>query len=687
MAEREAQDGAGDDSHGAGSIAGSGAMQVPSSFRRRRFAALAFATLLLPASPILAGVASPDQRPITEPRTIASERNAQAGPIGIGELFYARTVSGGTWSPDGKEIAFTTNLTGRLNLWKVASSGGWPIQLTQSDERQSGAAWSPAGDWILFEQDRAGNEYADIHALPANGGTPVNLTRTPDISETFPLWSRDATQVAMAVKTKSEPSANVAVMDWKTRQLRRLTTEQDSSRTWSPVAWSRDGRHLYAQRFNIGRTDGDVYRIDVTTGRAENLTPHSGQINYVLADASPDDTTLLLNSDEKGGYRNVALLDLATRKLTWVTDLKWEAVAGDFSPDGRHFTYSVNEDGRTALYLADRATLRAEKLGFPTGVSAFAGRGAAFSPDGGRLLVSHQSSQRLADFWVYDRGRGAARQLTFSALAGLDPRRIPPSHLVHYRSFDGQIISAFLWVPFNLQRDGSHPGVVLPHGGPTGQTTDTFNRTVAALASRGYVVIAPNFRGSTGYGMAFQKANHKDLGGGDLEDVVHAADFLIATGYVDPKRVGITGGSYGGFMTLMAIGKRPERWAAAVEVYGIINWFTMYERQDPWLQQYQRSLIGDPVADRDVYERCSPLTHIHKATAPLLVLHGDNDIRVPKHEAVQVVSILKTAGKTVEAQYYANEGHGFAKRENQIDAIERTLDWFERHLKPARAGQ
>ena len=177
---------------------------------------------------------------------------------------------------------------------------------------------------------------------------------------------------------------------------------------------------------------------------------------------------------------------------------------------------------------------------------------------GARLLVSHQSSTQPGDLWVYDIAQKTPRELTFSAIASLTAAKIPPSQVVHYKSFDGKIISAFVWVPFNLKRDGSNPAIVLPHGGPTGQTVDYFNRTVVALATRGYVCIAPNVRGSTGYGIAFQQANVKDLGGGDLQDEIYGAKFLVATGYVDTKKIGITGGSYGGYMTLMAIGKTPD---------------------------------------------------------------------------------------------------------------------------------
>ena len=421
--------------------------------------------------------------------------------------------------------------------------------------------------------------------------------------------------------------------------------------------------------------------MDSATGAQENLTRHDGEHRAHASSTSPDGRLLLVTSDKPGGYPNVGLLDVATKKLTWVTDLKWEADSGNFSPDGKQFTYEVNEDGRTDNYLADAATLKGTKLDVPAGLNSYAGNPTAFAPDGRRLLVSHQSSTQPGDLRVYDLAKRETRQLSYSAIASLTAAKIPPSHLVHYRSFDGKIISAFVWVPFNLNRDGSNPAIVLPHGGPTGQTTDYFNRTVIALVTRGYVCIAPNVRGSTGYGIDFQKANFKDLGGGDLQDEVYAAKFLEASGYVDAKKIGITGGSYGGYMTMMAIGKTPEVWAAGVEEYGIINWLTMIQHEDPFLQQYERSLLGDPEKDRATYEADSPLAYIKNAKAPLLVLQGDNDIRVPKEEAEQVAKILQDAGKTVDSHYYPNEGHGFAKRENQVDAIRRTIDWFDRYLK------
>jgi dipeptidyl aminopeptidase/acylaminoacyl peptidase len=646
-------------------------------FRRNILWALLLALVL----PLPAGASSPEDRQPTDPKSIVSVSNPAARPVPIDDLYYNRNVFGPAWSPDGQQVVFTTDMSGRLNLWKVRASGGWPIQLTQSDDMQFNAVWSPDGKWLVYQEDRAGNEMFDLYAIPSDGGEIVNLTHTDDVREENPRWSPDGKRLAITYKPKTSSVFDLALLDWQTRQVRLLTHEQAKDRLWSLVAWSADGQTIYANRTEVSFTDADVYSIDLASGKTENLTPHSGKVLYNASSLSPDGKTLLITSNEKGGYQNVALLDAASKKLTWVTDTKWEAGSGDFSPDGKLFTYVLNEDGRTHAYLVDRSTGRTEKISLPEGLNFFTGNPTAFAPQGDRLLVSHQSSTQPSDLWVYDLASRRATQLTFSTIASLRSAQLSPSQIVHYKSFDGKIISALLWVPYNLKRDGSNPALVIPHGGPTGQVVDYWNTDVGTLASRGYLCIAPNVRGSTGYGIEFQKANFQDLGGGDLQDEVYAVEFLKATGYVDAKKIGITGGSYGGFMTLMAIGKKPDVWAAAVEMYGIISWFTMLKHSDPMLTEYLKSLLGDPEKDRKVYEAASPLSYIRNAQAPLLVLQGDNDIRVPKEEAEQVVEILKAHGNTVEAHYYPNEGHGFAKRENQIDSVRRTVEWFNRYLK------
>jgi dipeptidyl aminopeptidase/acylaminoacyl peptidase len=624
----------------------------------------------------------PNARQITDPESVISLINRNALPVAVEDLYITRLIDGAALSPDGTEVAITTNLTGRTNLWKVPTTGSWPVQLVNADDRQTEPRWSPDGRWIAYSQDKGGNELWDIYVTAREGGSPTNLTNTPDIREQHPVWSRDAKLIACAYKPATAPSYDLAVVDVATHQLRRLTEEKDPQRSWDVIAFSPDGRTLYGNRTNPAGDDGDVYAVDVASGRQTNLTPHEGKQLNIGTDVSSDGKVLLMTSNRKAGYPNAALLDTATRKLAWATDTQWEVTSGAFSPDGKHFTYAVNADGRTALYLAEHRSLKATELKLPLGVNTIVSP-QHFSPDGRQILIQHEAINTPNDLWIFDVGTQRTRQLTHMAVASLTPQTLPPSQLVHYASFDKKIITAVLQMPFNLKRDRSNPAIILPHGGPTWQMSDYWNRWANALATRGYIVLMPNPRGSTGYGIEFQSANYQDLGGGDLKDEMHGLEWLLSTGYVDPGKVGVFGGSYGGFMTLMLAAKEPTRFAAAVDLYGPLDFFSMLKHADPSLGAYVKSLLGDPEKDRKVYEVSSPITYVHGIRAPLLVLQGDNDPRIPKEESERLVEMLKKRGNVVDVVYYPSEGHGFDKVENQIDAARRIVAWFDKYLKNA----
>jgi dipeptidyl aminopeptidase/acylaminoacyl peptidase len=513
--------------------------------------------------------------------------------------------------------------------------------------------------------------------VPVGGGPVINLTNTPDVSETTARFSPDGASLAFAAKRKADAGSNIAVMGWADRKVRLLTHETQAEFSWEPVGWVTGG--LIANRGDVGHTLMGVWRVSLDGGAPTPVTSVKAKAIIAATDISADGKLLAITSDEGTGQNHAGVLNIATGAYGWLKPTPWDQSSGAFAPDGKSLAVVDNADGRQSVSLADIATGATRSLGLPDGYTDQASA-AAFTADG-RMLLSHEASNSPFDYWVADTKAGTARPLTHLGLASLDPARLPSAQIVHYASQDGTVISAVLTLPFNLKRDGAAPAVVVPHGGPTGQTQDRFSRIAIALASRGYVVIQPNVRGSTGYGMAFQLANHKDLGGMDLTDEVYATKFLIASGYVNPKKIGITGGSYGGFMTLMAIGRTPDVWAAAVSQYGIINWYEMLKHEDAALQQYQRSLIGDPVADKAVYDAASPMTYIRQAKAPLLVLQGENDIRVPVGQAREVVETLKSVGATVDAHYYPAEGHGFVKRENQIDAMQRLIAWLDKYLK------
>ncbi|MDT7933321.1 MAG: S9 family peptidase [Sphingomonadaceae bacterium] len=642
--------------------------------------ALAIAILAC-ATAAHAAVPAPE-RALTDPRSITSPQSPQAGPVSVAGLYDLKGGQGAVWTADGRSVVMSANLAGRFNLWRLSADGGEPVQLTKSDDRQGGPTMLRDGR-VLYQQDRAGNEMWDLWAVPLAGGEPVNLTNTPDVIETGAEISRDGRFVAFGRRLKIAPQTNIAVMDLGTGEVRELTAERERDRQWSVVAITGDAHTIIASRGDFNRAVGEVYAIDVASGRARLLSKPGERVD--AAAASPDGRRIAVTVETASGTRQAGVLDAATGMVRLLKPGVWEQSARAISPDGARIIFETNVDGRTTLSCYDVASGRVSDLPLNPGVNALAADGdKAFSPDGRRLIVSSQGGARPSEYYAYDLSTGKLTQLTRFAGNAVPPGRLPPTQIVHYRSADGTVISAVLTMPYNLKRDGTAPAVVLPHGGPTGQTVDSFSRTAAALASRGYVTLAPNPRGSTGYGRAFQDANIKDLGGGDLDDEVAGARWLAATGYVDAKRIGITGGSYGGYMTLMALGKSPDMWAAGVELFGIIDWVTMYRTEAPTLQAYQRGLLGEPDTEPEVYRRTSPMTYIGQVKAPLLVLQGDNDIRVPRGQAEQVVDAIRAKGGVVEATYYANEGHGFVKRENQIDSLQKTIDWFDRFLKPKR---
>lgn len=632
-----------------------------------------------PGTAVLRG--APD-RPLTDPRSIVSPQKPDAAPVPIADLFFTRSSWFATWTPDG-QVVMSTDLTGRTNLWRVPGSGGFPLQLQQSEDKSFYPTATPDGRTLLYASDIGGREIYDIYAIPAAGGAAVNLTASPDASDTGPFAvSPDSSLLAFNRRVATEPNTLVAVMTLADRSVRILSRETQVGIYWAVRAFSPDGRFLYANRGNAGQTESSVWRFDVASGEATQIAGGKDHPYEAMGDLSPDGTQATLTSENAAGLRQAVLLELSSGKRTPMAPAPWPQEAGRFSPDGRMALAITNADGRDEVHAFDIASRTAHRLPLPEGkVSDWVGTLPAFSPDSRKLLFPHSSGGSPFDYWTLDVASGSTQRLTSLGLASINADTLPRTSIVRYKSADGTVISAVLWMPWNLKRDGSAPVVVLAHGGPTGQTFDEFDRTATALASRGYMVIAPNVRGSTGYGRAFEQGNRRDLGGRDLEDEAWAAKFLVASGYANPKKIGITGGSYGGFMTVMAVARMPDFWAAGVEAYGIVNWNTMWERGSPALREYQRGLIGDPAKDAGVYTRVSPLTYLGDTKAPLLVLQGANDIRVPAHEAEQIVDLLKARGKTVDAKFYPEEGHGFLKRENQIDAAERTVAWFDTYLK------
>ena len=630
---------------------------------------------------------------ITDPKQITSKPNAQVEKsLSIEKLYMTRAIGGTAWSPDGKTVAFISNISGRNNLWLVSAEGGWPVQLTISDRRQAAPAWSPDSKWIAYQSDYDGDEQWDIFLVSPKTGQVVNLTKTREIAEESPAWSPDGRYLAYMVKPKTSSVFEIDVYDMVMRQVKHLTTGTPKDKLNAGPIWSKDGKLIVYTQQQAKGTDSNIFIADVASGKSTLLTPHNGEQLYTANALSPDARKLLITSNAANGYDNVGLLDVATKKIEWLTQDKWEISGGDFSPDGRYATWTANVDGNSDIYLHELAGGKTIALPLPKGVNTPGGSESAFTRDGSRLLYYHNGPNAPNDIWVFDQAggdvaSGKSHQVTQALVAGVRSEDMVEPYLVHYPSRDRKwTISAFVYVPYNLPRNAQHPAIVYVHGGPTAQTVNSFNRFVQYVANQGYIVIAPNYRGSTGYGKDFQQANLFDMGGGDLQDVIAAADWIKQTGYVDPKKLILMGGSYGGYMTMMGVTKAPEVWAAGVPIVPFVNFFTEIENEDPVLQQSDMATMGDPVKNKALYQDRSPIFFMDQIKAPLLLLAGGHDPRCPKTESQQVVDAIKKRGGVVEYKVYENEGHGFARVENQIDAYKRVADFLKAHVPPADCG-
>jgi dipeptidyl aminopeptidase/acylaminoacyl peptidase len=636
---------------------------------------------------------------VTDPKQISSKPNAQVEKnLSIEKLYMTRQVGRPDWSPDGKQIVFVSNISGRNNLWLVPAEGGWPTQLTVSDQRQTAPAWSPDGKWVAYQSDYDGDEQWDIFIVSPKTGQVVNLTNTREIAEEDPTWSADGRYLAYMVKPKTSSVFEIDIFDMVMRKVQHLTTDTPKDKMNVGPVWSKDGKWIaYTQRQAKG-TDSNVFVAEVATAKSTLLTPHEGEQLYSANDISrvlmPDAFQVLLTSNAGNGYENVGLLDVGTTgeingvltpgKIRWLTKDKWEINGGKVSPDGKRLTWTANVDGNTDIYVHDLVTGKTTSLPLPKGLNELAGKSSAFSKDGSRLLYYHNGPTAPGDLWIHTMATGRSHQVTHSQVAGMRSEDMVEPYLVHCPSKDGKwTISAFVYVPYNLPRNGQHPAIVYVHGGPTAQTVNSFNRFVQHVANQGYVVIAPNYRGSTGYGKEFQQANLFDMGGGDLQDVLVAADWIKQTGYVDPKKLIVMGASYGGYLSMMAVTKAPDMWAAGVPIVPFVNYFTEIENEDPVLREMDLATMGDPVKNKARYEDRSPIFFVDQIKAPLLLLAGGNDPRCPKSETQQVVEAIKKRGGVVDSKVYENEGHGFSKVENQIDAYKRVADFLKAHVPPA----
>lgn len=596
---------------------------------------------------------------------------AERAPHSPRRLALARQVTALDSSPDGRTAYFVTDITGALELWSVSADGGWPLQLTDLGEQVTSPAVSPDGRLVVFAGDYGGDERPDLFLVPADGGDAKNLTLSTR-AETSPAWSPDGTKLAFAADPAEPFVFQLFVRDLKTGEEVQLTREAESLQ--APL-WSPDGKTLAATRSGDDRS-GPLLLVAADGSSTRVIEPPVTGGILIPQDWSPDGKQLLALAEDEEGFRRLYVLEPGGGKGVFVGPKGWDVEKASWKESGVVFTR--NESGASALY-------RLKKFGGkPETLLPAAGRieDCALDTDGSHLLYIWSDSARAPDVRRLDLRTGMKSQVTRSMPAGLKADDLAQGRIINYPSFDGARIRAVYLKP-RVNRLGSPPPlVVMVHGGPDWQSYDDFQPLRQALAEAGFAVLAPNFRGSTGFGRKFLEANRKDWGGGDRKDLIAGVQHLAKKGEIAPRRVGITGGSYGGYMTLYALARNEGDWAAGVAAYGMPDLALDYELSKSRFRDWYEAQMGNPEKDAALFRERSAITYLEDLKAPLLIFQGANDTNVPEAEARLIYDRLKAMGRDPGLVVYPDEGHGFTRRKNLADYYARTVAFFSEKLAP-----
>src|SRR5215217_3571240 len=549
-----------------------------------------------------------------------------------------RGAWGASWSPDGLKITFLTEITGVPQVWEVASeAASWPEQLTFYEERISDATYSPTENRLLFSMDAGGNERSQLFLL--EDGRVTDLTGAPDAIHYPGGFSPDGRRIAYTATRRNGTDFDVFVQALPEGEP-EMVWEVSGYHTVSD--WAPDGRALIISRHH-SNVNNDLYRLNLETGETTLLTGHEGDARFSSANVTPGGGSLYLATDRDGEFLRLARLDLATLELEYLTPDDRDVEGVELSRDGRYL-------------VASRIV-----------------GGFEFSPDSGRLAFTLTAPERNPDVWVVDLPDGDARRLTLSSTAGIPPRSFRKPRVVRYTSFDDRRIPALFYQP----ETENAPVIVNVHGGPESQSRPAFAPVTQYLLSRGFAVLFPNVRGSTGYGKAYTHLDDVGLRMDSVEDLAYAAHWLRGRGH---QRIAVMGGSYGGFMVLAALTEYPELWSAGVDIVGIANLVTFLKNTGSYRRSLREPEYGSLERDREFLESISPIHKAGEIKAPLMVVHGKNDPRVPVGEAEQIVERVEGNGGTVEYLLYEDEGHGLAKLKNRLDAYPKIVAFLDRHL-------
>ena len=591
--------------------------------------------------------------------------------------FYAnKNFFGASFSPDRQRVLVGSNLSGIWNAYTVPVAGGEPEPLTSSTTNAIfPVSFFPNDARIIYSSDQGGNELAHLYVRNTDG-TVKDITPGTKHQASFLDWAGDDKSFFITTNERDQRYFDLYEVD-AADLAKRLVYKNTDGYLISDI--SRDKRYVALVK-SYTTSDQDIFLLDLQKNSATNITKHTGTVNNQPADFTPDGTKLLFVSDSGREFASLRSYDLIDGSKKTVYEQDWDITNADFSKSGKYLVVGVNEDSKFAARVLDAATMQPVAL---TGLPAGLVRGVNIAPNDS-LVAFYASDGSVPDELYVGTFTQAPRRLTNAMSPKMKREDLVVPKVVRFKSYDSLEVPGVLYKPHQASAERKAPAMVLVHGGPGGQAQVGYFELTQALANRGYVVFDINNRGSSGYGKTFYQMDDRKHGEADLGDVVAAKRMLGDLGYVDTTKIGIIGGSYGGYMTLAALTLAPDEFKVGVDLFGISNWSRTLNNIPPWWEAFREALykeMGDPKTDSARLHRISPLFNAEKIKAPLMVLQGANDPRVLQVESDEIVAAARKNGVPVEYVVFPDEGHGFVKKENEIRGYSGILAFLDTHLK------
>lgn len=582
------------------------------------------------------------------------------------------------FSVDKSKVLMTSNRSGIYNMYSTPAKGGEFTPITQSDSASIfGISYFPEDDRILFRMDGNGDEVFKLFLKDENGIkalTPLEGVRTA-----FRGWSRDGKSFFYGSNERDPQFLDhykMNIEDFSSEMIYKVESSLDFN------AMSDDGKYITLSEA-INTNDSNLYIVNTETKEQKKVNPALSSNGHL--DFSPDGKTLYFSTDAGAENTYVASYDIATGTIARITNNTWPVLNYYYSFNGTYNVFFTNDDAKTTMKVTDVAT--GKTVDFPE-IEGQSISGARFTRDESKAILTVGGSAKPTNTYAYDMQTKEYHQLTNVLNKDINPDDLVQGRVVRFKSFDGVEIPAIYYEPKQASATNKVPALVQVHGGPGGQSTLRFSSNVQYLVNHGYAVLAVNNRGSSGYGKTFFQMDNKNHGDKDLKDCIAGKDWLAQQDIIDADKIGIMGGSYGGFMTMAALTAAPEEFKVGVNYFGVTNWLRTLKSIPPWWASFKDALydeMGDPhTADSIRLRQISPLFHTDKVTKPLLVLQGAQDPRVLQVESDEIVEGVRKNGVPVEYVLFEDEGHGFVKKENQIEASKKVKEFLDQYLKGDR---